>query len=160
MLSGLERVPIPSTLANASMPLSLFSRNRNCDVQSFVLSLVNNHCPNLHIEGEELRVDSRVNLTVVVLVVPIEDGRTEVDRCFVTVTKEFSNTGVSLVLAEPRPLDEMILGFRHRTSMTYIRAKAKHLSPMGAGFFQLGVKMLEVLSVEDYPELKDLGDRF
>ncbi|MBN2217017.1 MAG: hypothetical protein JW719_06545 [Pirellulales bacterium] len=142
------------------MVLSLFSRNRQREVQSFVLNLINNHCPDLHIGGEELRLESRINLTVVVLVVPIKDGQPRIDECLVTVSKEFSNTGLSLVLAEPFSLDEVILGFQRRGSTTFLRAKAKHLSPMGAGFFQLGFKLLEVLATDAYPELETLADRF
>jgi len=142
------------------MVFSLFAHNRQREVQSFVLNLINNRCPNLHVGGEELRIESRVNLTVVVLVVPIRDGRPRVDECLVTVSKEFSNTGVSLVLGEPRPLDEVVLGFQRRNSTTFIRAKARHLSPMGAGFFQLGLRLLEVLPADEYPELQELADRF
>ena len=142
------------------MALSLFSRNRQREVQSFVLNLLNNHCPNLHLADEELRLESRVNLTLVVLVVPVKDGKVQIDQTLVTVSKDFSNTGVSLVLSEPHALDEVVLGFQRRGSVTFIRAKAKHLSPMGAGFFKLGLKLHEVLASDEYPELSDLADRF
>jgi len=139
---------------------SLFLRNRQREVQGFVLNLINNHCPHRHLGRDDLRVESRVNLTVVVLVVPIKDARAQVDQCLMTVSKEFSHTGVSLVLGEPLPLDEVILGFQRRGSITFIRAEARHLSPMGAGFFQLGLKLLEVLPADAYPELEALADRF
>jgi hypothetical protein len=139
---------------------SLFSRGRQRDVQSFILNLINNHCPGLQLKGEELREESRINLTVVVLVVPVKDGRAQVDQCLVTVSKEFSNTGLSIVLSELLPLDDVILGFRREGSTTFIRAKAKHVSPMGAGFFQLGLKLLEVVPAGEYPELETLADRF
>lgn len=142
------------------MAPSLFSRNRQNEVQSFVLNLINNHCSSMLTRESELRTESRVNLTMVVMVVPIEDGRPRVDRTLVTVSIEFSSTGVSLVLSEPRSFDEVILGFPRRNSMTFVRAKARHLSPMGAGFFQLGLKLQNILSADEYPELESLADRF
>jgi hypothetical protein len=124
------------------------------------LNLINTSCPSLYVEGHDFRLERRVNLCVAVLVVPLENGRPRIDQSFAAVSREFSNTGVSLVLSELRPLDEVILAFRRRTSTTFVLAKAKHLSPMGAGFFQLGLKMLEVLPPDAYPELETLANRF
>jgi hypothetical protein len=93
-------------------------------------------------------------------VVPVKEGRAQVDQCLVTVSKEFSNTGLSIVLSEPRPLDDVILGFQREGSTTFLRAKARHLSPMGAGFFRLGLKLLEVVPADEHPELEALSDRF
>ena len=144
------------------MVLSLFTRNRQHEVQSFVLNLLNNHCPKWNIGGDELRLESRINLSLVVYVVPIEEGKPQIDRSFATVSVEFSNTGMSIVLMEPRPLDEVVLGFPRAGSntITLVQAQAKHLSPMGAGIFKLGLKLQKVLPPDDYPELAAIADRF
>ena len=142
------------------MVLSLFRRNRQQEVQSFVLNLLNNQSSGLQIGNEELRFESRINLTIVVLVVPIKNNKPQVDQCLTTVTKDFSSSGVSIVLSEPHPFDKVILGFQRRGSTTFIQAQAKHLSPMGAGFYKLGLKLEEVVSTDAYPELEDLSNRF
>ncbi len=98
-----------------------------------------------------------MNLVLVVLIVPVETDRPQVGRAFTAVTKEFSNTGVAVVLEEPEELDQAILGFRFEGQMTFVRAQAKHLDPMGGGFHQLGFQMLEVVSPSDYPELESLS---
>jgi len=103
------------------------------------------------------RIESRVNMVVVVMIVPIEKGRPQVGRTFMAVTKEFSTSGVAVVLNGPQPLDQVILGFRYEGAMTFMRAEAKHLNPMGGGFYQLGFQMLETVNVGDWPELKSLG---
>jgi len=137
--------------------MPLFTRNKEIGVQSFILKVVNNNCPELEALVEGPRLDRRVNLVVVVLVVPVEANKPQIGQVFPAVTKEFSTTGLSLVFNEPRPLDEMILGFRWEARMTFVRAKARHLNPMGAGFYQLGVRMTEVLHVDDHPELQSLS---
>ena len=38
--------------------------------------------------------------------------------------------------------------------MVFVRAQAKHLNPMGGGFYQMGFRLLEMVSVADYPQLK------
>jgi len=39
-----------------------------------------------------------------------------------------------------------------RESVTFLRAKAKHLNPMGGGFYQLGFKLQEVLASDEYSD--------
>jgi hypothetical protein len=134
--------------------MSLFRKNKDFGVQSFILKLVNNNCPELKALLEGPRVDSRVDLVMVVRVVPVESKRPQIRQAFTTVTKEFSNMGVAIVLDHPRGLDQAILGFRLEGEMVFLRAQGKHLNPMGGGFFQLGFHLLEIVSVGDYPELK------
>ena len=134
--------------------MPLLSTNKNLAVQGFVLKLVNNNCPELQALREGPRLEGRANLTIVVRVVPVEGERILARQAFSAVTKEFSTMGVALVLQEPRGLDEAMLGFRWRGSLTWIRAKAKHLNPMGGGFYQLGFRMIEKLNASDHPELQ------
>ncbi len=137
--------------------MPLFTKNRDTGVTSFVLKFVNNHCPGLKALAEGPRLDSRVAVVTVVMVVPLVDKKIQVGRAFTAVTKEFSNTGVAIVLEPPSGLDEALLGFRFEGEMTFLRAKARHLSPIGGGFFQLGFQMLEVVAAADYPELETLS---
>jgi hypothetical protein len=136
--------------------MSLFSRNKESEVQRFVVRLINNHCPELKGLLAGPRRDRRVNLVVVVSIIPIENKRPQVDQAFTAVTKEFSSTGVGVVLDQPRGLNEVILGFRFAGETTFIRAHAKHLNPMGGGFYQLGLHLMEVISAGDYPDLASI----
>jgi hypothetical protein len=137
--------------------MPLFSKKKNVGAQSFVLKLVNNNCPSLLANLEGPRTDSRVNLVVVVLVIPLKNGKLQPQQAFTAVTKEFSGSGVSIVLHRPMSLEHAILGFRFEGSMHFLRAEAKHLDPMGGGFFQLGFQMSEIVAAPDYPELETMG---
>lgn len=133
--------------------MALFAKNKEHGVQSLMLNLVNNNCPELKGLAEGPRLERRVNLTVVVLVIPVEKGKALVDQRFAAVTKEFTSRGVSLVLHECRAADEVIVGFRWERSMRFVLAQARHLNPMGGGFWQLGLRLKEVVQPDDYPEL-------
>ncbi len=137
--------------------MSLFSKPKDRAVQSFTLKLVNNNCLGRTTTLEGARADSRVNLVVVVMVIPMVDGKPQVTKTFMAVTKEFSSTGVAIVLDAARQVDEAVLGFRFEGDMTFIRAKAKHMDPLGGGFRQLGFHLQEVLSAGDYPELASMS---
>jgi hypothetical protein len=135
----------------------LFTRNRRRDVSNFVLKLVNNNNPELLHLKDGIRTDKRVNLTVVVLVVPLEKKKVDVTKAFHAVTKDFASTSVSVMIDSPRNVRDAILAFRFEGEMNFIRAKAKHVSPLGGGFHQLGFQMEELVSPIDYPGLSDLS---
>lgn len=137
--------------------MRLFTKNKEMAVQSFLLKVVNNNCPELEALIEGPRLEGRVNLTVVVLVVPVEQRRLLVEQAFHAVTKEFSTIGLAVVLDRPLGLDNVILGFRWEREMVFVRATAKHLNPMGGGFYQLGFQINEVISAGDYPELQSMS---
>jgi hypothetical protein len=136
--------------------MSLFSKRKDLEVQSFVLKLVNNTSAKSRAKVEGPRLGSRVNLVVVVLVIPIEADRPRIAEAFTAISKEFSNTGVALVLDKPYELEKVVLGFRVQGRMTFARAQARHLHPMGGGFYQLGFQMLDIVSPSDYSELEVL----
>lgn len=134
----------------------LFTAKPDKKVQGFLLKLVNNHCEGMEHCFDGPRTDNRVRLCVVVLVIPMRGKRLDIARTFAAVTKEFSTTGLSLVLDHTRPLDEVVLGFRWESEMRFVRATVKHLDPMGAGFHSVGMQLSEVLHISDYPELANL----
>lgn len=123
------------------------------EVQSLMLKLLNTHCADVDALREGPRQETRVNLSIVMLVVPCEGGRPQVDRAFSAVTKEVSTTGVSLILNEPMGLDEVFLGFRLESEMKFLRARAKHLNPMGAGIYQVGLSLTGVVHATDHADL-------
>ncbi len=137
--------------------MPIFARNKIREVHGFVLKVVNNNCPEIKAQFEGPRLDYRVNLTVVVVVIPLEGGKPRLGRAFTAVTKEFSAEGVGVVLDEPPHLDHVVLGFRWEGEMVYLRAEAKHVNPLGGGFYQVGLHMTEVLKEGDYPELRGLS---
>jgi hypothetical protein len=134
----------------------LLSRDKDLGVQSFMLHLLNNHCPQLRGLMEGPRLESRVNLCLVVVVIPVQKKQLLLDQQFTAVTKEFTCRGVSLVLNDCRASDELIIGFRSERTIKFARGQARHLSSMGGGFWQLGLRLTEIVGPERYPELADI----
>jgi hypothetical protein len=137
--------------------MSLFTKKKEPAVQSLVLKIVNNNCPELRAMIEGPRNDSRVNLLLVVMVIPLEKNHLAINKVFMAVTKEFSTTGVAVVVDTPRAIDKAVLGFRFEGEMHFVLAEAKHHSPLGGGFFQLGFKMSKIVLCDDYPELRKMS---
>jgi hypothetical protein len=137
--------------------MPLFCRKRTIDVQSFVLKIINNDCRELEATIEGPRTETRARVCVVVVVVPVENGEPLLDEAFSGVTKELSSTGLALILPEPKTPDHLIVGFRYENEMHFVRGKTRHLNPMGGGFYQLGIELIELVENGDYPSLASLG---
>lgn len=136
--------------------MKLFAARKELGVQTFILKLVNNNCSELQSLIEGPRLEHRVSLTVPVLIIPIEHGQPALDRVFPAVTKEIATAGLSVVLDEPRAPDEVVLAVRWQTDIYFVKAKAVHLNPMGAGFYQLGFRLLEMVHPADFPDLRSV----
>lgn len=137
--------------------MPLFSRNKSAKVQSLILKLVNINCPSITLREEDIRKDRRINLSLAVAVIPLQNGVLQAKQMFTAVSREFSNEGLSLILDRPRGFHHAILGMRIDRDMVFLRAEAKHLSPMGGGFFQLGFQLLDTVSPEEFPELANVS---
>ncbi len=136
--------------------MPIFSRKKEQEVQRFICKVVNNNCSEMEALIEGPRLEGRVRLSIVVLVIPMEKDRPVVERAFAAVTKEFSTSGLALVVDSARVPDESIIAFRWEREMRFVRAEARHLNPMGAGFFQLGLQLTRMVSPSQYPELESV----
>jgi hypothetical protein len=131
--------------------MSPFFKRRVHEVKSLVIRLLASGCQEGH------RVDSRIMRAVVGVVIPIADRRPQIGQAFTATTKDFSNTGVAMVIKQPHAPDQAILGFHLSGKMVFFRAEVRHTEPMGGGFYQHGFQLFEVVSLEDYPELESLS---
>ena len=133
--------------------MPIFSRRKEQEVQSFICKVVNNNCSELEALIEGPRLEGRVRLSIVVLVIPVENGRPVVERTFAAVTKEFSTSGLALVVNHTEVPDESIIAFRWEREMRFVQAEARHLNPMGAGFYQLGLQLIRMVTPGQHDEL-------
>jgi len=138
--------------------MGLFTKKNKVDrsVKSFLVGLLNNNCSDVKslIEGD--RGDQRINLSIVVALIPLENDQPNTDQAHTVVTRDFSSSGVSIILEKPVGFDLAILAFRFDGMMKYFKAEARHLNPMGGGFYSLGFQLLEETYPGDYPALESI----
>lgn len=81
-----------------------------------------------------------------VWVVPFDDTDQEprFEDSFVAITKDISAEGVSLVRPEPISHERMLVGLGEPEDMVFAVCTLEHCTPVGLGFFQIGVHPLEV----------------
>lgn len=125
-------------------------------VQSFMLRLINSGCADLKTQEDGPRVEKRVNMTIAVQVIPVFRKQPVLEEMFAAVTRDVATVGLALVLNEPRAVDEVILAFRFEGEMKFVRAEARQATPIGAGFYALGMQFLEMVHPSDCPVLQSV----
>jgi hypothetical protein len=132
------------------------SRHKERDVQKLLVQVLNNNCSDVSAMIEGPRVEGRVNLTLAVQVMPLAGGKPVVEQAFAAVTKEFSSTGLSLVVDHPLGHEDWLVGLSWEGRMSYIHGQFRHQDPLGAGFWIVGLQLLEVFPEDRFPDLKRL----
>ena len=128
------------------------ARKRN-KAQRFLARIINNECSLMDRMREGPRNEPRINLAIVVIVVPLKDGNLRIEDAFVTVTREVSTSGLCLVLQEKYEGDELIVGIQTDEETKFILTEVRHQEPLAAGLFQIGVVVAEAARERDFPEL-------
>jgi hypothetical protein len=131
----------------------LRNRKKEIEAQRWILKLVNNHCPELLELQEGPRLEGRVNLTVPAWVVPIEGRMPVIARAFAVVSKEFSPSGFSVIINRPVEPEKVLVGFAWDEERAFFQGEVQHISPLGAGFSQMGIFVHEMICLADHPEL-------
>lgn len=136
----------------------LFSKNkpRQLEVQRLLKKIINANSRSLDALREGPRGELRVDLSMVVIVVPSVNDRPDRSQAFATVTREVSSVGMSLVLSEKLDVSDLFLVLEVEREMRYVRAEVRHQGPLGAGLWQAGVQLTEIVALGDYPELQPL----
>lgn len=137
--------------------LSFSSKSRRMkDAQGYLTKIANNHSPTLEAYALGEREERRLNLTIPVYVVPALGNVVDVAAAKATVTKEFSSIGFSVILDEALGTDEAVVVMAWDGTTTYFRGDVKHQSPIGAGLWQCGIQVTEIVPSGEYPELGTL----
>jgi hypothetical protein len=104
----------------------------------------------------ERREDERIPIAIVVAVVPTIDGRPDALSAFVTLTKNISAEGISVVVNKQLPGDELFIGFPGKTGLNFVQAQVLHREKMALGCHKLGLRMRQLVDPADYPELEQI----
>jgi hypothetical protein len=137
--------------------MPFFWQKPSSEVPDFLTRLVSANDLNSVAVADSRRSEERMNLTVPVLIIPLDEQKPVLDRLFAAVTRDFSTAGLSVVLETPRGLDEAIIALPWENAAKFVRAKAEHLNPMGAGFYQLGFHLIAIVHPSDCPALGSIG---
>lgn len=140
--------------------MDLFRRRKNHnEVQQFLVRFANERQKDANQIVHEKRCSARAknNLNVGVWVVPFVDGQPDCDDSFVAVTSDVGWNGIGILADRPSTAEELVLVFSTERGRTFLRVKIHACTPLGVGFYRLGTEATEVVSLEEFSELEQVG---
>lgn len=127
---------------------SFTKSKKSVDLSPFIRRICDLTTPNMTSSPELVRTENRYNRAIPSLVMPWVGGLPLVDQCLFGLTKDISDRGIGLILTEPFDFDELLLGFwldsDEMSEPWFFVASARRCSPIGGGFWSLGVELSEL----------------
>ena len=144
--------------------MALFSDHKSeLKLQQFMRNLIDATNPNQADKNCD-RFDKRYNRVMPVLLAPWKNGAPIISETVVALTKDFSDTGVALILGQPFQGEMVALGYvePHQQSTNgkvksfFTLGEVRQNSPIGGGYWQLGVKQLRLLEPVKEPAMQGM----
>ena len=138
-----------------------FTKNKNTvELSPYVRRICDLTTPNITSSPELVRDENRYNRAIPTLVVPWVANRPIVDDFVICITKDTADHGIGLVLTEPFHADDVVLGFwvdaAQMSDPWFFLGKTRRCSPMGGGFWTLGVELSEFANSRFMKEVEPL----
>ena len=129
-------------------------------VQSRLRRLADLTVPNSPIGGELNRGIPRHNRAIPTLICPWRKEAADVSRCTIAITRDLGDEGVGLLLTHPVSGPDLVVGYLLADAAVsdpwFFRGKIQHNTPIGGGYWVVGVELHELLTSRGHPSLLEL----
>ena len=126
------------------------------ELQKFVSRVVDVSSPNLPPPTGESRWEPRSNRTFPVVLAPWENDAPLYAESFTALTKNISCRGLAVVLHHPFRARRVVAGFWVHAQPHYVIGMVRQNTNLGGGFWQLGIELLQVGDMSEFPSLGSL----
>jgi hypothetical protein len=135
---------------------SFGDRKRLLEVQSVLRRIIDASAPNRVPHEEEGRWDSRSNRTFPIVICPWGDKEPRVEGAITAITKNVSGQGLTAIVPVQFGADLLVAGFSLEGEHRFMIGVVRHRTPLGGGFWQLGIELTRLVDVGEVPRLQRL----
>ena len=135
---------------------SFTKRSGQIEVQSLLRRIIDASTFSRVPRSAEARAESRSNCTAAALVTPCEEGSLLLDRSVFGITKDWSSQGVAVVAPLAKCCETIVLGLLIESRPHFLLGSVRKTVPIGGGFWQLGIELTEVLTLDSSSGLREL----
>ena len=140
---------------------SLGRRKKIVNLQRYLRRIVDRTAPNNGVSMDVARTENRYNRIIPTLLSPWTDGRVDVGRSLLALTKDIADHGIGVITNHPFPRGDVVVGFwlpdRDMQSPWFFQGSIQRESPIGGGFWLLGIELEEFISDDRQHELEPLA---
>ena len=98
--------------------------------------------------------EGRVDLSMGILVVPLNDESPDIATAFTAITKDVSATGIGLVSNRAIPTAEVLLRLSGTSETRLLRTTVRSRKDLGQGWVRFDMEVTDVVDKSEYPQLK------
>jgi hypothetical protein len=113
---------------------SFSSRKPKLQLQPFMLRLINRCGASRAMICEDNRLETRTNINLGVLMIPMCGECPEVDAAFTVVTRDISSTGLAVMTDRPLSAEEVLIRLPGDAGMRLVRATVRNCQHLGCGW--------------------------
>jgi hypothetical protein len=99
--------------------------------------------------------DGRADLSLGVLIVPLDDECPDIAKAFTAMTKDVSSTGIGVVSNRAIPTAEALLRLSGNSETRLLRTTIRNRKDLGEGWVRFDMEVTGVLDRSEYPQLKN-----
>ena len=158
LFGGVGGLQLHAFFAGDSIMFSFNNNKKRAALEKYIRRLVDITTPNIQLIAEDLREHSRQNRVLPTMLVPWKDGAPVVNEATIVLMKDISDHGVGLVLSHPIRARQFLIAVRvdEDERPWFFLGEFKQNSPIGGGYWVIGVKLTEVFD-SDPPGLEKLS---
>lgn len=98
--------------------------------------------------------EGRSDLSMGVLIVPLNDESPDIAKAFTAMTKDVSTTGIGVVSNRAIPTSEALLRLSGTSETRLLRTTVRNRKDLGEGWVRFDMEVTGVLDKSEYPQLK------
>jgi hypothetical protein len=98
--------------------------------------------------------EGRADLSMGVLIVPLNDESPDIAKAFTAMTKDVSTTGIGVVANRSIPTSEALLRLSGNSETRLLRTTVRNRKDLGEGWVRFDMEVTGVLDKSEYPQLK------
>jgi hypothetical protein len=135
---------------------SFDDRKKQLEVQAFLRRAIDASSPNRPPLEGEARWDTRSNRTFPLVMAPWVDGRPCPEKAMTALSKNLSSQGLTAILAAPVRAEQLVICFVMEGQAYFLLGDVRHRTPLGGGFWQLGIELSRLITPAEEPTLEQL----
>jgi len=132
---------------------SLQTPTKQSDAQQVLAALRNQSEGGKVRRFERRHCEGRTNLSIGILVFPLNDESPDIARAFTAVTKDVSTTGIGLVTNRTIPTAEALLRLSGASETRLLRTTVRNRKELGQGWVRFDMELTGVADKNEYPQL-------
>ena len=129
------------------------SRKPKLELQPFMLRLINRCGAGRAMACEDNRLETRTNINLGVLMIPMCGECPELDAAFTVVTRDISSIGLAVMIDRPLSAEEVLIRLPGDSGMRLVRATVRNCQQLGCGWIVYNLNVAELLDEKKFPDI-------